>query len=847
MNYFNELLESYDKLKKRKFKLVYLEEQDGVAPNIQDPLTAAKEAMRTAKDITTLITIPNGIPIGSNGKIVAYTSKKDKALSPGLALADQKGRIPGSGNYSIKISTLELDKEAQKKIGEIILFGSEVPQNPDAQQPQNTEQQQEQLPPQEVPEVAPEVDKPFNNITSLTLQNLYNEMMEFNKKNPNSPFKNMRGYTGRGESTGEVFAGSGKTSIPYRLKAADYLVYNEDIEKYEKKEISEDLLDNAIDSYAALVRAALKSSEEVCEEVADSIKLVLGKDEKKKEIKKILYKTNADENDDGILMDLKAIDTALLSQAIGNCSGLEEETTTIPRAHGGAKSSVKGALAESMIDFTFVFKRFQSKNLNKKEREDMSRFLALSIKNKLDSIKLLVEDMQKNSSFSTDLEAAFIEEVLTEEYMATSSIAQAREYLSKELLHQRKMVDEFFPNSICALNTASEGAAQTGERSDRKFIYTDRKLAVQDFLRKNTSLTEDQISLEEVTLGQIIQLIDQKCTGKAACTYRDQFNLMLEAGGLKGKSNKTKLFLVAVGLKRYGVLDKVTLGSIDSFNRMDDIFTQNNSTDTRLAEGFVDSTFDKLDMDEKSKQEMLGYQQKLQKELNNIQTLISSNYTIANDDKPDFSNSIEVCKRLNDILKTNSKKNDKRFKTIIKLFNRAEKLKKDDKGVLIDKSKVIPRLVKKIQKMIIIKRAQDSLEKNDPRVRGMLLAQLLLTGSTKDENMYQSMTDDSGSTKVIKHNEIFNTVLQAEKSKNLKIIATDAGVRFSLINNSNIFIDLKIDTTNGYIAKLPKTSIDALNLAKPNLSESVYQIQEDLLQEVFVLQEKIIKFMNQGK
>ena len=66
MNYFNELLESYDKLKKRKFKLVYLEEQDGVAPNIQDPLTAAKEAMRTAKDITTLITIPNGIPIGIN-------------------------------------------------------------------------------------------------------------------------------------------------------------------------------------------------------------------------------------------------------------------------------------------------------------------------------------------------------------------------------------------------------------------------------------------------------------------------------------------------------------------------------------------------------------------------------------------------------------------------------------------------------------------------------------------------------------------------------------------------------------------------------------------------------------
>ena len=93
-------------------------------------------------------------------------------------------------------------------------------------------------------------------------------------------------------------------------------------------------------------------------------------------------------------MPLGVTDSAFISQAQKNCQNTKRsQRTTLQFVYGGAKSSVKGALSESMIDFSFIFKRFQSKNLTKKEREDISQFLTLSLKNKLDSIKVLAESL----------------------------------------------------------------------------------------------------------------------------------------------------------------------------------------------------------------------------------------------------------------------------------------------------------------------------------------------------------------------------------------------------------------------------------------------------------------------
>jgi len=834
MNYFNELLESYDKLKKRKFKLIYLNEQGTINPNasVEDAIGQA-EALPTPVKGQTQNTTSNPKPY--SGDIGIYKSQRGVA---GLVRIS-KGPLDGINPYipvekiispEIKQKILQLMQGEQAASGEGSASGE---QSISGEGFANTQ-----------PPI--EVIKPLDTLTQSTLQKLFNDVKKFCEDSKyESPLCLLKGFTKTSTSTGGVFTSTERTGIAGRFNSATYISYDEELDGYKKLELSPEMIDKAVDSFAAVVKAAL-NIENSCDTFKKSIGLIYGKDGS---LKNVLYKIDPDQNDDGVIMPLGVMDESFIRQAHENCKGSKRsQRTTIGYAYGGAKSSVKGSLAESMVDLTFIFRRFESKNLSKQEQERVSNFLGSYLQTKRDAIKSLAENLEGDSETATNLETGFINEVIKDEYLATSSVLETRQYLAKELSYQRQMINEFFPNAICSLNTASEGTAQTGERSDRKLIYTDRKLAIQDFLRKNKNSSEEQVPLEELTIGQIKQLIEEKCGGEQICSYRDQLNLMLEAGGLKDKSDRTKLFLISVGIKRYGVLHDITLGTIDSTDRMHEIFNQTNPRDLRLAEGFVESVFTKLNLDEKSKQDMFEFEQKIQRGLDSIELMINSNYTLTNGEKPDFSDPIQICKRLNDILKTNSRKDDQKFEPIIDLFQKAEKLKKDESGKLIDKTKVIPRIIAKTQKLLILKELQNSLNKNEPKVRNMLLAQLFLTGSTNDDDMFQSMTDDNGATKVIKHNEIFNVILEAEKTKNLDIELTDSGARFSVKNKPDIYLDLKIDTSKGYAVKIPKKSINNFNVAtSSNLSESNNQIKSDLLEEVFMLQEKIINFINQGR
>jgi hypothetical protein len=837
MNYFNELLESYDKLKKRKFKLIYLNEQGTIIPN-----ASVEDAIKQASGLPNIdikkgekpqYTTTNPKPY--SGDIGIYKSQRNVA---GLARIS-KGPLDGINAY-IPVHKI-ISPEIQQKILQLMQGGQDASGQGPASGEQSTsgEGSANTQPPIEV-------IKPLDALTQSTLQKLFNDVKKFCEESKyESSLCLLKGFTKTSTSTGGVFTSTEGAGIAGRFNSATYISYDEELDGYKKLELSPEMIDKAVDSFAAVVKAAL-NIENSCDTFKKSIGLIYGKDGS---LKKVLYKIDPDQNDDGVIMPLGVMDEGFIRQAHENCKGSKRsQRTTIGYAYGGAKSNVKGSLAESMVDLTFIFRRFESKNLSKQEQERVSNFLGSYLQTKRDAIKSLAENLEGDSETATNLETGFINEVIKDEYLATSSVLETRQYLAKELSYQRQMINEFFPNAICSLNTASEGTAQTGERSDRKFIYTDRRLAIQDFLRKNENSSEEQVPLEELTIGQVKQLVEEKCRGKKICSYRDQLNLMLEAGGLKDKSDRTKLFLISVGIKRYGVLHDITLGTIDSTDRMHEIFNQTNPRDSRLAEGFVESVFTKLNLDEKSKQDMFEFEQKIQRGLDSIELMITSNYALTNGEKPDFSDPIQVCKRLNDILKTNSRKDDPKFKSIIESFEKAEKLKRDENGKLIDKTKVIPTLIAKIQKLLILKELQNSLNKNEPKVRNMLLAQLFLTGSTNDDDMFQSMTDDNGATKVIKHNEIFNVILEAEKTKNLNIELTDSGARFSVKNNPDIYLDLKIDTSKGYAVKIPKKSINNFNVAtSSNLSESNNQIKSDLLEEVFMLQEKIINFINQGR
>jgi hypothetical protein len=93
MNYFNELLESYDKLKKRKFKLIYLNEQGTIIPN-----ASVEDAIKQAEALPTPVrgqtqSIANN-PKPYSGDIGIYKSQKNVAGLATISQSPLDGRNP---------------------------------------------------------------------------------------------------------------------------------------------------------------------------------------------------------------------------------------------------------------------------------------------------------------------------------------------------------------------------------------------------------------------------------------------------------------------------------------------------------------------------------------------------------------------------------------------------------------------------------------------------------------------------------------------------------------------------------------------------------------------------------
>ena len=117
MDYFQELLSSYQRIKKRTFRVGYIVEQT------QDPIAAYNDAAKQAESLVSqgVVPISRGPKLGVNGIITAYTSKVKDGILPGLAMSDGRTPIPGSQNYAVRLSTIASNPEAQEKIGQLLL------------------------------------------------------------------------------------------------------------------------------------------------------------------------------------------------------------------------------------------------------------------------------------------------------------------------------------------------------------------------------------------------------------------------------------------------------------------------------------------------------------------------------------------------------------------------------------------------------------------------------------------------------------------------------------------------------------------------------------------------------
>lgn len=830
MDYLSQLLESYDKLKKRKFKLVYIEE----AAVQLDPEAQKKvdTYIATAQSKAEVPSPDNKTPVAEVPESNVWVAKEGKAANEVVF-----DGFPGPRKG--KAFALTGSSNAKQNYNDFVKLLSG--QQSDSQQQASAEDQTVATP--IVPEV-PQID----DISADTLQNCFNTLKNYCRDNNyNSPICKEKGFGKTSTSTGNIFTGKDLTSVYGRLAVGERIIYDPVQQGLVKQKLDDANIDIATEAYKKLVEASVKK-ENSCEDFTKSIGLIYGKDGKT--LSKILLKTNSGDDSEGVLVKAGAYEMALLSMAHQNCtSAKRKQRKTLAIVQDGSKSQVKGSLSETTVDFHYLMLRYQS-NISLKEKEDIKKFMAQYLQDKIFTIQKLAQDLNNIEEIATDAETTFINEILQEEALKSSNTLQLQKFLARELFYQRKIINDFFPNAVCAFNSAEAGPPKTGERPDRQFIYTSKQLAIQDFLQRNPTSTPEEVQLEEVTLRQLRQVIKARCGGDTDCKSQKDFDAMLRSGGLYEAGDSTKVFFISAGLKRYSELDHITLGTVASTNRMDDFFNPNYAGDHQLSEGFLDLVDQRLELDSTSNQSMLAYHEDLRKERKTIESTITSKYTVDSGKKPDLADPIQVIRRVSNIIGEKTLKTNEYASEILNLAEKATKLKKDSEGNIIDKTSIIPRLSHKIVKFKLINKLQNSLSsmnlKDKKACEDYLLRQLLITGSTKDSNMYQTIIPDNGKSSVIRHNEIFDTILTSRKKGKLKIEVTGSGARF-IDTESNLFIDLNMNTSGkdgiSFKAKLNKNTIEKLNKIQPTqVSE---QEQLELFKEFFKIQEKILKSINQ--
>lgn len=415
------------------------------------------------------------------------------------------------------------------------------------------------------------------------------------------------------------------------------------------------------------------------------------------------------------------------------------------------------------------------------------------------------------------------------------------------MLYQSRVINRFFPNASCAYNSSDPGTAKTGDRPDRQFIYTDKNAAMADLSKQKRGTQK----VQETTLGNLKQAVQARCAGAMSCQEQKDFEAMLSSGGLIDKSNNTKLYLISSGLKRYKELDEITLGSIASLDRMDQLFTPNYGGDNRLAEGFLQLVDQKMGLDQTSYDAVLEIHNDLKTTREAIESTITSKYNLTTGKKPDFADPKQVLERVSQILKDRTLETNTSAKEIVKMIKKASKLKKDETGKYIDESNLLGRIATKINKFDLINKYQKLLTSTDAKKRkaceDYLIKQTLISGSTIDDNMYQTIIADDGSTSVIRHNEIFDLLLEARKAGNLKIEVTGTGAKFLF---AGMYLDLNIGTNKnsiGLTSKIKKQVISQLNQTPDiNSIPMTENIEKELMlfKEFFKIQNQLFKLVN---
>lgn len=799
MDYFNQLLSSYNKLKKRTFKLVYINEQ-GVQPGQSSSeilINAWNESQAQEKKAT------EAVPLGINPEYAAYgmTSKGPARM---IRRVDG-GSIPGAPKGAVFFNLdSNISPEQLERIATAIVGGT------------GQESQTGGDPLQTTAEAPP----PEDAIVRTTLQKIKSLLLKACKESEiKHPFCD--------ENLGDSVQNWSR-----KLNNGKSVVYNKEIGKYEFKELDRELKIKASLALEKFAKAAISDEKSNnCSKAANSVTFI--KNNKDKIDRMVLHDNKSDKN--GIVINMSDIEFSLYESLTKACGKDSVNISTIAASYSGDLSRVKGSLTENMVDFHYLMKSY---NQNKELREQIFSYILDFLSKNKSSLSEISKTFDNFGDIAKDEESAFFQEVLSNQAAIAEDFELFKQFLSFEQRKTSDLVGSVFPNSIGSFNSG-EGEQKSGGRSDRLFIYTDKESATKDISKNKSNIDITPISIRDL----------KKLAVKDV--QKNQLEIMLKSFGLNGKDSKV-VYVVGSGFKRLSTDSKgIDAGTVYSMSRLFKFMKDpvQSAADAKLEEGFLDKVDSILGLDTKEKIDSMEFIKKLSEDFENSYSLLSGNVKTQNDKKqevqtPDYAKVSKIVDSIDKLFKdlTTSDQRKTRF---------GELLENKDTYINSDDPEILKSFALKLSRELLLAKIESELAgKNKQAAIDTVLKMATITGGNKDE-ISQILIQDKGQSSFFRHNQVFEILSDARKSKTLNVSVEGGIIKISDSRNPNIRVNLALEVQKGArimpIATIPGNTIRELrvtNIQESSSGEISEILNLDILKEYFILQKKIMKLIN---
>jgi len=782
MDYFSELLESYDKLKKRTFKLTYLTEAKDKkkkkeekpepktdAATMQKAQQVADAAINDAPSIASQEITTNGLKVnnvlGEPTGLTIYRNINNGSV--GVQGLGPHGGILSIDRFDTQTKTVQRVPDAYNKFVEKLAGESELTNTSKTSLEQDQEQQeQEKLLAQQAEmerlaklehlggafELAgrnPEDLKVILTHLVRSEKSLIDFCSNLDPKNMEGSLKNLCGRPAA------YLGGASKSGLEYKLSKGQAITVDPETGKQTgvgPLEIG--LLQAVTESHAALTN--FLTGEGDCETITSKVGFY--KD------RLVLF---GDSSTEGVTIKPNALQFAAIDRLNQDCDDPDLTEVISDTLSPNEINAVKGTFNELILQTGIRLLA----STNNKERKAAFREIAEEIGRKRQFLTSYAATQETKDDVALGLDESFDNDILLEQAGIAQDNIALRDWFLNELSMQLSFV-----RSVQADGVIPAGRdVITGDRTDTLLTYNDEARA------------------------------------QAAA------NLI----GSSAQPQEDGSWSVGMGQKRLQEIHKVKIGEINTTSRMIDIFSEKVTQDKNLAPGFLNTIQsmqfgDDTSRLEAAKEFMGGVEDKVEKATASLS---------------DYATYLDADGKIKSV------KPEARLKTVadsIKGLLSFDDLSKSALGKALFKgsgdyrdygdTSTQQRTQEVVRREARFKSLKDEIDIGNQAAQDSLVRMALICGANVT-SMSQLITEDSGESYVISHNAALEAVAQANSAGTLvvnikgttAILTTPDGISISFSQEGQWGAGKRLTRS---LTKIDKATVEKLNLQINTQEES---------------------------